>query len=449
MKTNRLLAWIFGLALGAGVTWSCTSPTSLGLDLLEEDFLNLLYTDTLSIETGTEVGDSVIVHTPTVFAGTYLMGRLNDPVFGVSEAGLYAQVVPEFLRPAFPANARVDSLVLVLPYDTTRFYGDLDQNLSLEVFRLSERINGDVSQYSNAAFAFDPTLIGRFRGKPSKDSIAVQDYRGGAATTISFPHLRISLSGALGQDLLSADTAVYTSDSLFIEYFKGLYIRPANTTGGGNLVGLNLAAANAGLMVYYRTDTLARQFQFQFNRFLANVTPFRHNYTGSTVSPFIGNLPSLQNPYMFVQGMAGVNGKIKIPNVKKLQGVVINKAELILKVAQLPGDNFSLYPPANFLSLYYRDKSGAVLPIPDALLIQSNLRDNFGGTYTPGTDGDPGLYRINLGTHFRDMVEGRVPDELLIGLSPKASSGARTVLYGSTSPEHKVKLRVAYTPLNK
>lgn len=448
MKTNRLLVWILGLALGAGTTWSCTNPTSLGLDLLEEDFLNLLYTDTLSIETATEAGDSVIVHTPTVFAGTYLLGKLNDPVFGVSEAGLYAQVVPEFLRPAFPEDARVDSLVLVLPYDTTRFYGNLEQDLTLEVFRLSERINGDVSQYSNANFSFNPTLIGRFRGKPSKDSISVQDYRGGAASTISFPHLRISLSSTLGQDLLSADTVVYTSDSLFIEYFKGLYIRPAST-GGGSLVGLNLSASNAGLMVYYRTDTLVRQFQFQFNRFLANVTPFRHNYAGATADPAIGSPPSLQNPYIFVQGMAGVNGKIRIPSVKKLQGIVINKAELILKVAQLPGDNFSLYPPANFLSLYYRDKNGTVLPIPDALLIQSNLRDNFGGIYTPGTDGAPGLYRINLGTHFRDMVEGRVSDELLIGLSPKASSGARTVLYGSASLEHKAKLRVAYTPLNK
>ena len=448
MKTNRLLAWIFGIALGAGVTWSCTNPTSLGLDILEEDFLNLLYSDTLSIATGTEAGDSVIVHTPTAFAGSYLMGRLNDPVFGISEAGLYAQVVPEFLRPAFPANARVDSLVLVLPYDTTRFYGNLEQDLSLEVFRLAERINGDVSQYSNASFAFVPTLIGRFRGKPSKDSLAVQDYRGGTATTISFPHLRISLSGALGQELLSADTTVYTSDSLFIEYFKGLYIRPAST-GGGNLVGLNLSAANAGLMVYYRTDTLARQFQFQFNRFLANVTPLRHNYTGTQVEASLDRPPTLQNAYMFVQGMAGVNGKIKIPNVKKFQGVVINKAELILRVAQLPGDNFSLYPPANFLSLYYRDKNGYLLPIPDALLIQSNLRDNFGGIYVPGVSGAPGLYRINLGTHFRNIVEGRVSDELLIGLSPKASNGARTVLYGSASPENKVKLRVAYTPLNK
>ena len=448
MKTNRLLTWIFGLALGAGMTWSCTNPTSLGLDLLEEDFLNLLYTDSLSIETGTEAGDSVIVHTPAVFAGAYLMGRLNDPVFGVSEAGLYAQMVPEFLRPAFPANARVDSLVLVLPYDTTRFYGDLDQNLTLEVFRLSERINGDVSHYSNAAFAFDPTLIGRFRGKPSKDSVTVQDYRGGVASTISFPHLRISLSGALGQELLSADTTVYTSDSLFIEYFKGLYIRPAGT-GGGNLVGINLSASNAGLMVYYRTDTLTRQFQFQFNRFLANVTPFRHNYAGTTVGSSLGSPPSLQNPHIFVQGMAGVNGKIKIPHVKKMQGVVINKAELILKVAQLPGDNLSRYPPANFLSLYYRDKNGTLLPIPDDLLIQSNLRDNFGGVYTPGTDGAPGLYRINLGTHFRDMVEGRVSDELLIGLSPKASNGARVVLYGNGSAENKVKLRVAYTPLNR
>jgi hypothetical protein len=447
MKINWLPPWIFALFLSACGAWSCTNPTGLGLDLLEEDLLNVLYSDTLSVETGTASGDSTIVHTPANFAGAYLLGRLNDPVFGISEAGLYAQFVPEYLRPAFPASARVDSLVLVLPYDTSRFYGDLNQNLSLEVYRLEERINGDLVQYSNASFAYDPVLVGRFRGKPSKDSIAVKDYRGGTETTITFPHLRISLSGAIGQGFLSADTSVYTSDSLFLNFFKGLYIRPAGTSGG-SLAGVNLSAANAGLMVYYRTDTLARQFQFQFNRFLANVTTFRHDYAGSQVERSVA-APSLQNPYIFVQGMAGVYGRIRIPNVRKFQGVVINKAELIFQVAQLPGDNLSFYPPASFLSLFYRDKSGILFPIPDALLIQANLRENFGGTYVPGADGTPGLYRINLGAHFRDMVEGRVPDELFIGLSPKATNGARSVLHGSTSPEKKVKLRVAYTPLNR
>ncbi|MEY4134961.1 MAG: hypothetical protein RL386_1311 [Bacteroidota bacterium] len=447
MRINWLLPWIFALVLGVCGAWSCTNPTGLGLDLLEEDVLNLLYSDTLSVETGTAPGDSTVVHTPANFAGAYLLGRLNDPVFGISEAGLYAQFVPEFLRPAFPASSRVDSVILVLPYDTSKFYGDLDQNLSLEVYRLQERINGDVVQYSNASFAYDPVLIGRFRGKPTKDSIAVKDYRGGTETTVTFPHLRISLSGALGQQLISADTSVYTADSLFLNFFKGLYVRPAGT-GGGSLAGINLSSANAGLMVYYRTDTLARQFQFQFNRFLANVTTFKHDYTGTQVERSVAP-PSAQNPYIFVQGMAGVYGRIRIPGVRKFQGVVINKAELIFQVAQLPGDDLSRYPPAGFLSLFYRDKSGVLFPIPDGLLIQSNLRDNFGGVYAPGTDGAPGLYRINLGAHFRDMVEGRVPDELFIGLSPKAVNGARSVLHGSTSPEKKVKLRIAYTPLNK
>ena len=84
MKINRFFPWIFGIIIGAGGAWSCTNPTGLGLDLLEEDLLNLLYSDTLSIETGTAYGDSVLVHTPTAFAGAYLLGRLNDPLFGVS-----------------------------------------------------------------------------------------------------------------------------------------------------------------------------------------------------------------------------------------------------------------------------------------------------------------------------------------------------------------------------
>lgn len=445
MNFNRFLPWMFWLFLGAGGFWGCTNPTGLGQDLLEEDLLNLIYSDTLTLETGTVQGDTIRTHTPLAFLNAYVLGRLDDPIFGISEAGLYTQVIPEFLRPAFPANAVFDSLVLVLPYDTTRFYGDLDPNLTLEVFRLEQRPFGNEPHFSNAVFPFNPARIGRFSAKPSKDSLAVRDYSQGVESTLSFPHMRITLSGTLGLELLNLDTTTYTLDSLFLERFKGLYIKPS--AASKSMVGVNLASDRAGMIMYYRVDTLRRQFRFQFNPFLANIPVFQHDLSGKPAADELGQV-SVQNASMFVQGMAGVNGRIRIPHVRNLQNVVINKAELELRVATLAGDNGALFPPATPLVLYYRDKDNNLIFIQDVLLAQQNLPINFGGQFRAGINGEPGLYRMNLTTHFQDMVEGKVPDELIIGLFSRAESGARSVIYGSADSPYKARLRVAYTRLN-
>ncbi|MBK8045415.1 MAG: DUF4270 domain-containing protein [Haliscomenobacter sp.] len=441
MNCKRILRWAFIWALGAGAL-SCTNPISAGLDLLDEDLLNLVYIDTFTVETGTEQSDSVRTHNPLSLLNAYIVGKMNDPLLGNSEASLVAQLIPEVLQPSF-TNALVDSVVLVLPYDTSKFYGEADVPLSLDVFRLTETISAAEAHFSNDQFETNPVPLGRGSVFPSRDSLFVFDYSQGIRDTIGFPHMRIPLNNSLGQELLNLDTLYYTTDSLFQSYFKGICVKPAS---GGSIVGVNLNSNRAGLVVYYRVDTLQRQFRFQFSPFVANISLFKHEIAGKEVEKYLAP-PSGDNPYFFVQGMAGVNGTVRFPHITSLKNVIINKAELELHTASLPSDDAAAFFPAPSLVLYYRDSDGAIQVINDVLYSTDDLSAQFGGTYRPGTDTTPGYYRMNLSAHIQDMVEGKISNELIVSLLPKTENGSRTVLYGASHPAYKAKLKIAYTQL--
>ncbi len=427
--------------LGAGAL-SCTNPTSAGLDLLNEDLLNLVYVDTFSVETGVERSDSVRTHNPLALLNAYIIGKLDDPLFGTSEASLVAQLIPEVLRPSF-TNAKVDSVVLVLPYDTSKFYGEVDVPLTLDVFRLTESISASEAHFSNDQFETNPVPLGRGSVFPSRDSLFVLDYSLGDRDTIGFPHMRIPLNNSFGQELLNLDTLFYTSDSLFQSYFQGICVKPVS---GGSVAGINLNSNRAGLVVYYRVDTLQRQFRFQFSPYVANVSLFKHQTAGKEVEKYLAP-PSNDNPYIFVQGMAGVNGVIRFPHITSLKNAIINKAELEIRVASLPADDMKAFFPAPSLVLYYRDSDGDIQVINDVLYSTDDLSRQFGGVYQPGADNVPGYYRMNLSAHIQDMVEGKISNELIISLLPKTENGSRAVLYGASHPTYKAKLKIAFTQL--
>lgn len=433
-------------------SFSCSDPTLVGAGLLDEDRADVGFSDTLSIVATTIRYDSIRTYTPFTSSQleSYLFGNLNDPVFGRSSAGIYAQVYPESNTPRFGEEAIVDSVILVLPYDSASFYGKtIGEEFGMEVYQLAEVLQEDEEYYSNREVAVEPMAIGSAQVTVSMDSLPFTDYDGTDTVEAGFPHYRLRLDDAAGNYLIGLDSAVYAGDSLFFEAFKGLHLRPSSENEG--MLSFSLLSPNAGIYLYYR-DSLngkPKRFLYDFDiQPTVRFTHFQHNYDGAPVAPFLNN-SSLGDSLLFVQGMSGLEVKLEIPNVESLRGLVVNKAELEIYVADIEGAD-GAFSPVSQLILTAPNSDGVLVAVQDVEIIlaqRRSLPQLFGGTPEPGANGGPMAYKMNISAHFQDVLDGARDNVLYITPFGKAEAASRTILYGPKNPLYGARLKLAFTKI--
>ncbi len=446
---------VMGLVL-ALLLPACVEPTGLGADLLRDDQPDVGFTDTLSLEVKTIKLDSVLTYFPVGNAAqaqrSYLFGEMIDPIFGKSKAQLFAHVIPSssFASTRNLNTAQLDSIVLVLPYDTisAAYYGNIQEEFGLAVHRMTQDMNPEQNYYSNATFQSEAMPLGTARFLPNKDSVQIIRY-GSSVDTVRVPaQLRVPLTEAFGRELLQLDTNIYLRDSVFVSYFKGLHIKP--TTVNQGMLSFNLVSANAGVFLYYTLDGIPAQIQLQFNPFWARVINFQHNYDGAPVQRYINN-NLLGDSLVFVQGMSGLNTEITIPFIQNLKGVVINKAELEVRIAELPNDDPTLFKPLEPIMVLTFDRNGEITVVDDIVLLQARGQNTldavYGGRPQAGKNGAPTFYTINLSAHLQSMVNGQRSNVLRLSVFNRSERASRVALYGAKHPQYNIKMKIAYTRL--
>lgn len=451
---KQFALFISAIAIGLIFIPACTDPTEIGADLLEGDRAEVGFTDTLAVIAMTEKTDSILTYFPVFSASeafqSYPVGDMDDPIFGKSKAQIYAQVSLSQLLPDLEAAAKIDSIVLVLPYDSSSVYGFLNQDYGLSVHRLTEDMDEDISYYSNDSFQSDPTPLGSVQFRPKLDSVTIYDYPTTGRDTLKVPpQLRIPLPISFAQELVRLDTAFYRSDSAFISYFKGIHIKPTIVTNG--MLSFRLLDSRAGIFLYYeRADTLKRQFKFEFNPFRARSVQIEHDYKGELVERYV-NSTQLGDSLVFVQGLSGLTTKLEIPHIKNLKNLVINKAELEVRVADLPGDNLGVFKPVPQLLLLAPDNDGDLVTIDDiAILLPQGLtilRQAYGGVPAAGKPGEPMVYKMNISTHVQGMIDGLRENVLYLTVFNRNQNASRVPLYGAKHPQYSIKLKVAFSRL--
>ena len=235
------------------VTFSCSKPTIVGSDLLAQDQIDIGFTDTFSLITTNVLTDSVRTFSPEFNNQmvAYLVGEMDDPIFGRTVARIHANFRSGSEEPDF-TDAVLDSVVLVLPYYGFSQYGDTMQMYGLDVYELAEQMSSENEYFSNAEFQIGD-LIGTsdlFIPRPS-DSITVNSHGGEPDETIDLPaQLRIRLNDAFGQRFLDEPIETYEDDSTFLASYPGIQIVP-NTVNAG-LSAFNLRTDPfAAIVVYY------------------------------------------------------------------------------------------------------------------------------------------------------------------------------------------------------
>src|ERR1035437_5942143 len=143
--------------------FSCKKNDSpVGVNILPgSDVLGAAYAEISATRSYSMFDDSV--YTKNISNGN-LLGSMNDPVFGRTDASIYSnfEIQGDRLCGSFGGNPVLDSVVLALVYASgVATLGDTTQPISLDVFPLTEKIYRDSLYYSDRTISYDKnyTLI--------------------------------------------------------------------------------------------------------------------------------------------------------------------------------------------------------------------------------------------------------------------------------------------------
>lgn len=448
MNINKLF---LSTILGALFFCACNEPTLIGSELVEEEQGSVVFTDTFSLKISSVEGDSLVGYSPTVANfSNYLFGDFEDPIFGTTTASFYMRMFGPGFYPDFEDAAELDSVILVLPYDTVNAYGDFKEPFSIEVYEITETISNDEIYYTDTTFLTEVTpLVAKMFQANIRDSLTLTlpDTDNIEEQQRVIPQLRIPLGADFANRLFTTDSLTYESDSLFLETFKGFYLKPASKTS--SMISFDLtSAAIAGVdMFFHENDTSFVRFHFPIDR--VAVPNFVKDRTGSPVQAVLDD-PVAKDTLFFVEGLTGFRAKIELPDLSSLGDVVINKAEMEFTVEVMPGDDQTIYPLIEQLLLYSLDANDSTNKIlTDDFLVGgsnlSNVRAWFGGN--PQTDGATGkqTYTVSISSHLQEVLSGTRENVLYLETFDRAESIARVAFKNSGAKINAAQLKINYT----
>lgn len=306
------------------------------------------------------------------------LGVYDDPTYGRSTYSVLAQLEPERFNAVYGQNARLDSVVLSLPYFSTRTEtSQNDDNETINTYRLDSVYgNGNVklSIYrSNYLLRdFDPTVVTDDEGSqrqlyfsddfdgitsieetllakvddftPKADEIEIEvpsdDEDEEPTTTRLTPRLRV----VLGEDLGTSTTLQKSTLALFQQwfldreggpefsnannfrnYFRGIYIKAEPEDDSGSLVVFNIG--NGDITLHYSFDTESDDDSDETPTSTGSLTLNFRNHVANVIEkeskPEIDEGLSNQDPNngvgaenLYLQGGEGSYGVLELFNQK-------------------------------------------------------------------------------------------------------------------------------------
>ena len=431
---KRLTMAAIFLLIGLITISSCKKVESdLGVDILPSSDQLGLEVDTFELNSYSSLEDSL---RSDEFSSN-MLGSYNDETFGKTKASIYTQVRLSVI-PSFTdlSNTVVDSVVLSL--NIVDFYGEHDDQ-TFEVYEITEDIYRDSNYYTNT----DKTNSGINLVKPGFETFAASLTNSPVIDGEALdPQMRIRLNETFGDMILNSDSL--TTDAIFAEYFKGLFItvnNPVQSYGQGGIYSFDMENDETKVTIYYHNSTDTTKFEMPINDKCARFTSMEHDYTGTKIEQQLAD-STLGNEYYYVQAGQGLIGNLMIPSLLNLTNdgpVIINRAELYLPVQYYSASAYS--PPTRTLAYGLNDEN-EIYTMPDFNLGVSI----YGGNYND----EKKAYVFNIIRYIQDVVNGTVMNNP-IRILPTGSvvTPHQVILSGKNSPNReKPYLIVYYTKYN-
>jgi len=432
-----LLALIFISAL-----FSCNEEISVGSSLLEDGAIEIDYTDSVPVLGQTIETDPVVVYRSAIsFTGsTYLLGNIEDPVFGRSSADIYYSA--GLFNNQFPAfdTLQIDSVVMSLPLDTLGQYAKDGVLHNISVYQLTSSLTESIPDtlFSNQTFDSESMAMGSIsRTVSHRDSVEI--YVPSLDSTLLFPpQLRIPLDTQLWHTIVR-DTMIIRDGERFQEEVKGFLLSSESTES--SLIGLDLGpGSTATIELYYSSVEGTTKSLYVFDLAAVRSNYFKHDISAT---PLEAALVSGSSDRWYLQEMQGPDIEIDISSVLDYSDRVINRATLQLFIEK---ETNPLFSSVEELELLYEDAGGIKrLVFDNAFQNQNNLViDIFDGQPREELVQGDSLLQVSfdLTNHVNSIISSAVESKkIIISSSNKASGAARNIFFG-TSSEYPPKLKL-------
>ena len=376
-----------------------------------------------------------------------MLGAYIDPLFGTNVISYHSQYNLEQEGFVFPSDAVFDSAFISfrlnggyrekdLPAETRSF-------VHFQVFELAEDLNTSEIYYSNHSAKIQPSIVGEYIGPLGLfDSVFVD----GVAQP---PQIRIPLTQAWGEKMITADSSNYVSNESFVSFMKGLSIRPIQTNdlnSNGAIFYFNPLSGFTGITIHYHTPTDTTKFSFITSSLTANFMTFEHDYASAPIGAILDDTAA-GSQEMYLQSTIGTDIELELKDIASQFAAnpkVINIAELFI-----PVDTAQEYYPLSKLSVSRKLEDGTAEFLPDQVQTGDRIIDG-----TLNTDG--AYYRFLITQYVQEIIHNYVPgsnksEKLLISPFGNNTLANRSVISGprpNGANTNRMKIVITYTPLN-
>ena len=443
MKKHFLILFVAFLA--SIVYISCDETALVGGDILDDETIDYIFNDTTTISTRTILGRPV--NSGRLSSNTYMIGAIDDPIFGKVTSDLYIglQVLDE--GPNFN-NRDIDSMVLAIAYDTLGFYGEPDAFFDFELYRTTEPIKEDTT-FSDESLPIETFPLSDVDGKfiSPNDTLEIIDPALDSMVNL-IPHFRLPILPTFGVDFFTQIKFVQDDPSL-LNVVPAFYLNgvPDRSAMMGLSVGNTNRLGDFNKLLVYMKDSMDSpelyEFRFRVDRF----SHFEHDYAGSEVESFLNGTADGDSLF-FVQGMGGVNGVIDISNVLQYKDFLINKAEIELTLVEDSRYNLDLYPPLENYGASFVNEDDILIVIQDLSLVSDFGLGVFGGQlFEEIVDGEVlKKVKFNITNHVKNYIaDPMIGGEIIINSLLDSETPGRTVFYGAGHSKYPAKLNISFT----
>lgn len=459
---------------------ACNRPSIVGTTLIDDDIIEVAAADISDIEirpflqSGISVlGDNREICpalAPEGDRNRMILSNFKDPYFGSLSTEIYVQFgFPVFVErpPDNFADATVDSVTLVLPFNSNLIFGDTTDQFDIRVFELLENIEssaGDV--FLDQSFMTGTDELGSLldisaRPTTTFDEVVVDN--DGELDTLEnvVPQIKLRLETDWANTLFDSglDSMTVLNDTLFLELFKGIKLEVEGFDNG--ILALNAAVVSQGLsrmVMTFHYSVGEDQFDLTLLPITSSIGNVHnrivHDLEGSIVADAIDNT-AFGDTTILIGRHAGVASSIIIKDVDIPAEALINLGELQFTAKEQINDPLFEQPE----TLIFYEAEGAddgrrdyplfALGIANGVIVCDPEIERFGGEAEIIRDESGELlrqYSLNIADELQELVEGS-RDSIHIVLTAYGDIDNPGVLRleGPQSDTNPLTLRVAYT----